>query len=304
MTTPDASGARPRLSVVVAAWTGAESLELCISSVIAQLDPATDEVVVARNFATNAPAGRPATVRVLDLEFASALTVPQLRGEGLVAAAGTIVAFLEDHCRCVPEWRDSLISAYSHGPQNAVGGPVDLAHGGRAIDWAVYFYDYAAYAPPVGGGKARALSGANMSFTRDLLDQMLPKAKEPVNEAFLVAWMRAHDVAMALAPGAVAVHGKRHHPGRAIRLTFSLARSYAAARFPRPSAKRLAYALGSLVLPMLLGARITRSVFRAPRLAARFVASLGWLSVLLVCWSAGEISGYLTGAGRSGDQWR
>ena len=76
---------------------------------------------------------------VADFNFARDTTVPTLRAAGLAAAKGNVVAFLEDHCVCVPGWRDAIMAAHDL-PVDAVGGRVDLAPGGRPLDWAVYFF--------------------------------------------------------------------------------------------------------------------------------------------------------------------
>ena len=111
-----------KLTVVVVAWTGREPLRLCLRSLLSQVHPEEDEIIVARNFADDD--GRPVHAEfstVTDFRFARDMTVPKLRAAGFAAAKGNVIAFLEDHCVCVPGWRDAIMSAHELSV-DAVGG--------------------------------------------------------------------------------------------------------------------------------------------------------------------------------------
>ena len=293
-----------RLSIVIAAWTGGDELHRCLRSLGSQIDAADDEIIVARNFrgepgAALLPAGTP----VRDIVLAGA-TVPRLRAAGLAAASGTVVAFLEDHCVCAPGWRAAIVEGHD-ARVVGVGGPVDLAPGGSPLDWAVYFYDYARFAPPMRPEYADSLSGANMSWTRSFLSSLGSLLRDEVRETAVTRECRLRGLAMRRSPAAIVTHGKRNTAGRAVRLAFALARGYASDRAARTGLiRRLAMAGATVLLPALLAGRIVAATLRSRRHVARLVAASPWLIVLLASWSLGEAVGYAAGAGASHLQWR
>lgn len=296
----------PKLSVVVAAWSGKEELRRCLTAVLSQTRPPEDEIIVARNFALDGGDSlRREFPTVIDLPLARATPVPQLRGAGLAVARGTVVAFLEDHCACGPGWRDAIMRAYTQ-PFDAVGGPVDLAKGGHPLDWAVYFYDYARFTPPMMSGPVGSLSGANASYKHSFLQALGSTAlQEGVLEVTLEREIHRRGLAMYLSSEAIVVHGKHHSAGHAIGLTFSLARGYASARVAGFGAlKRGGLAAVMPLLPLLLLSRILSSAARTRRHLARLAMALPWLLLLLGAWSIGELTGYLAGAGASRQRWR
>lgn len=302
MTNEDDAPKRRRLSVVVAAWTGTDALERCLGSLLAEVQPGDDEIIVARNFEAEAAVRVAESARVVDLALAPGVTVPQLRAAGLAAATGTVVAFIEDHCVVAPGWRDALVRAYERRLA-AVGGPVDLAAGGRPLDWAVYFYDYSRFAPPMRSGPVRSLSGTNMSFARTFLDGSRALLQEEVLEVVLEQEIGRQGLTMYLDSGALVIHGVRHSAARAVPLAFDLARGYAARRVQGASLfRRIAFAAGTPLLPFLLASRILTAVLRQGHLG-RLTAAVPWLAVLLVAWSSGECAGYLAGAGDSDRRW-
>jgi len=295
---------QPRLSVVVAAWTGPAELRRCVSSLGPQLDAAFDEIIVVRNFAVEGSlAALIGGSRFQDLLLPSE-TVPRLRAAGLARATGTIVAFIEDHCTCVPAWRDAIIDG--HGADIVgVGGPVDLGPGGNPLDWAVYFYDYARFVPPMAPGPARSLSGANMSWTQAFLAEMGPGLSGEVLEAALVRECARRGGGMFLSAAAIVVESRSNRAAGALRLAFAQARGYAAGRVAGASlVGRLALAVASVVLPPLLAARIVAATLRSRRHISRLVMALPWLAAVLAVWSAGEAAGYVAGEGASHRRWR
>lgn len=293
-----------KLTVVVVAWTGREPLRLCLRSLLSQVHPEEDEIIVARNFADDD--GRPVHAEfstVTDFRFARDMTVPKLRAAGFAAAKGNVIAFLEDHCVCVPGWRDAIMSAHELSV-DAVGGPVDLSSGGLPLDWAVYFYDYSRFAPPLKTGPVPVLSGANMSFKRKFLVELGTVLQDGVTEVTLEQESRRRGASIHMAGGAAVIHGKRHSAENAISLAFALARGYASQRVHgKGRIERLVFACATPVLPILFMGRILGSILRARHNVIRFAIASPWLIVLLYAWSFGEFAGYLAGKGDSDRKW-
>jgi hypothetical protein len=299
-------GDRPdqrRLSIVIAAWTGPDQLRGCLNSLTSQVDPHRDEIIVARNFACD----EAATGLVVGKSFADialpGATVPQLRAAGLTVASGDRIAFIEDHCRCSPEWCQAIIGVDTSVA--GIGGPVDLGDGGAPIDWAVYFYDYARFIPPMASGPTRSLSGANMSWSRRFLQELAPRLRAGVLESLLERECAQRGLAMHLAGDAVVVHSRKNRPWPALRLAFALGRGYASERVAEAGAvTRAARATVTVLLPFLLLCRIVAATLRSRRHIGRLIVAIPWLVVLVSVWSAGEGVGYLAGAGTSASRWR
>lgn len=299
----DARPAEPRLSVVIAAWTGGHELRRCLNSLVTQVGAASDEIIVARNFALDAVNLAAGDARLIDVAPAAG-TVPELRAAGLARATGTIVAFIEDHCVCAPGWRNAIVAGH-RASVAGVGGPVDLAAGGSPIDWAVYFYDYARFMPPMVSGAIPSLSGANMSWQRSFLAELSPQLKDEVLEAVLERECTQRGSGMYLSSAAIVVHSKRNSAGAAVRLAYAQARGYASGRVAGKGVlRRVALAAATVLLPALLLGRIVAATLRSRRHIARLTAASPWLLVLLVAWSLGEGVGYLAGEGKSRLQWR
>ncbi len=294
-----------KLTVVVAAWTGHESLRRCLRSLLSQVRPGEDDIIVARNFAEEVGGLFLAEFPgVADFSLAHESTVPMLRAAGLAAAKGNVVAFLEDHCICVPGWRNAIMAAHDL-PVDAVGGPVDLAQCGRPLDWAVYFYDYARVAPPLVSGRVYSLSGANMSFKHSFLVGLGTALHDGVIEVILEQESNRRGAATHMASDAVVIHGKSHSFGAAVALAFALAQGYASRRvLGKGVLQRLAFSSITPLLPFLLLVRIVAAVLRTKRNFVRLVISAPWLVTLVVAWALGEFAGYLVGEGSSQRRWR
>ena len=73
--------------------------------------------------------------------------VPRLRRLGLDAARAPVVAFTEDSCRLGPGWVEAWLQAFRDPLVPAATGPVAPAMGDSALDWAVFFCEYAPFLP-------------------------------------------------------------------------------------------------------------------------------------------------------------
>jgi len=159
----------PDVSVVVASFSGEAVLRHCLESLEPQAAGA--EVIVATDVEASGIARLEA--RYPGFRFHRAprgTSVFRLRVLGIDQARGRLVVLTEDHCTAAPGWLDALRASHGEG-RAIVGGPVDNGRRVRAYDWALYLCEYAAQMPPLRDGPARALSGVNVSYPHDLLDE-------------------------------------------------------------------------------------------------------------------------------------
>lgn len=130
---------RPRLSVVVAATWSAEAIGRTVASI------GEAEIIVVSALDRISPGPLPGGALWFSTE--SGAGVPELRRVGADRATGEVVAFLEDACEVGPGWARALIDAFGDPDVLAATGPVGQGQPASAIDWGVYFAEYAAFAP-------------------------------------------------------------------------------------------------------------------------------------------------------------
>jgi len=234
--------ARPalRASIVIAAWNGEASLDRCLASLTAQAADA--EVIVV----ANTDDGAMARIRAR-FPFVQAVpghagsTVPVLRAAGIAAANGEVVLLAEDHCTFGATWCAEHMNAQNAG-HRVVGGAVENVAPDR-LAWAVYFFDYGRYMLPATAGPVRALSGANVSYRKSVLDQIAGNFRHGFWESFAHAELHARGFELYFLPSAVVYHQKRYRLGALIDQFFHMARAFAAKRAAHGSrARRVALA--------------------------------------------------------------
>lgn len=216
----------------------------------------------------------------------------ELRKEGILAARGRIVAFLEDNEDPDTHWSARMAQAHT-ADVAAVGGAIVHAEN-AALNWGVYFCDFGRYQPPFPECDSKAASDVNVSYKRSALEAIRPVWRdgyyEPaVHEALLAAGRR-----ILLTPEAVVY--QRRGPlswTDALLERFIWGRSYGANQRRRHLQRRaIWYALGFPLVPGLLLYRIVRTAIRKQRAVPALVKSLPATALLVLSWSAGEFVGY------------
>lgn len=210
--------------------------------------------------------------------------VPQLRAAAALAANGDRIAIVQDHCLFPPGWLDALLAHDA----DVVGGPVAngrLTYAG----WAQYFTRYAAFLRAT-----HLLPGCNALYRREWLDRNRPLWRDGFWEAELNAALQAQGARFHLDPRAAVTQTQRRGAIAYIPLRFRHGRCYGARR---PAADRPG--LRSILIPGILFARVLRAVLARPEFLARFVPVAPLVFVYQLAWAAGEITGYLAGAGDS-----
>ena len=289
----------PDVSVVVASFSGEAVLRHCLESLEPQAAGA--EVIVATDVEASGISRLEA--RYPGFRFLRAprgTSVFRLRALGIDQARGRLVALTEDHCTAAPGWLDALRASHGQG-RAIVGGPVDNGPPARGYDWALYLCEYASQMPPLGDGPARALSGVNVSYDRDLLAGCRGVWEDgfyenEVHDALQAAGHRLHRAGGAR----VATHLNLPLREAAAHL-FRGGRRFGRYRSGRSSPAMRALLpllpVAALALPALLTARALRSVaVRRPRELGATARALGYVVVLNSAWAAGEALGYLRAA--------
>ena len=292
-----------KLSIVVAAWNSPDYLRHCLKSLEKQCEAVDIEVIVASNFET----GKHENADLFPFAkylVAEAATVPELRTRGINAAGGEIIAILEDHCEVAPEWSEEIKKAHQP-PRSIVGGAVENISPKRALNWAVYLYDYGNYMLPNRAGATETLSGMNVSYKRETLAAIRDVYTNGFFETFVNEKLKQQGHQLYLAPSAVVYHRKNYDFKIVATQFYHQARSFAAQRIAGlPFAKRILFVFAALLLPFILTMRITARTLKKNRHLGRLIAAFPYLTILLTVWAAGEFCGYLFGAGKSADYWR
>jgi hypothetical protein len=300
----NAQVADPELSVVVAAAHSRAGLEACLTSLKGQVSGGEIEVIVACNCCTaTGPSIAKAFPFVRLIDAPAGTTVPELRRLGIQTATGRIVALLEDNSTVAPTWSRAIIKAHAES-HAIVGGPVERVATHRAVDWAVYFYEYGKYMPPCVEGENATLSGNNVSYKRALLQEVQHEFRDGLFEAFLHEWLRGQGRILYMAPDAVVYHTQTYQVGKVFVQAFHHGRHYAGRRVAAASGlTRLGFAAGSTLLPLILPLRIAQLVLNRGRHLSELTIAMPYLVLFMTSWACGEFMGYLSGEGESARQW-
>ncbi len=277
------------VSVVVAAFSGADALSSCLASLEAQRDGAEVLVVASADEATARVLERFDWARLVGAGPGS--SVFQLRARGLASVRGSVVALLEDHCTVAPGWLQALVTACRQG-HPVVGGGVENGLSSRA-DRALYLVEYGALLPPLVDGPAPILSGVNIAYAREALERCRPVWLHGFYEN------EVHDALAGSIPGLRGVSGATVTSH--LRLTLSVACVHlfvGGLRYGRHRRRQLSRGRAALrfllapAIPVVLLVRLLRTIAaRRSALLPGAIAALPRSVCLLSAWAAGEAVG-------------
>jgi GT2 family glycosyltransferase len=112
----------PSVSVVIVTYNRADSLAEVLALLRAQ-DLAPAEVVAVNGPSTDGTAALLATMPDVKVVDCPETNIAAARNLGVAAAAGDVVAFLDDDTLPEPEWLSSIVAALVSRPVAGVGGP-------------------------------------------------------------------------------------------------------------------------------------------------------------------------------------
>jgi hypothetical protein len=296
------------LSVVVVSMNPLSTLERCLASLTGQHEVL--EVLVVRDPSRTAwSEGDTAALRlrhpmVTWIAAPDGETVPRMRTLGLSLSRGTVVALIEDDCVPAPDWCSAVMAGHDE-ESVAVGGAVEPDEYPRALDWAVFFSDYARFMLPFAQHRTWVLPGNNVSYPRHAVRDLIDTAgARGLEEAFVHKHWHEAGRAMKADPRIVVRNVHRSKVADVTAIPFHHARAFAGHRAEGMGATRWLLAAGAIALPVVMTGRIITRVLQRARHRGHLVEALGWLLVFAACWSAGEWCGYVAGPGRAASRWR
>jgi hypothetical protein len=297
------------LSVVIRIVGGQAFIHACLCRLLPQIDGRPIEVIVPYDSTVDG-------VSTLKKEFPQVIFVdmgvvrtaadPSTHGvmhelydrrtaKGLSVAQGDIIALLEDYGLPDPDWCDQILEAHRY-PHGIIGGAVEHA-GGGALNWAVYFLDFARYQLPLCEGPAAYLTDVNVSYKRDVIESVRRLWEDRYNEVTVHWALARQQVSLWQRPQIVV----RQYRGRLsffplVVERFCWGRLFGCMRVQEKSfGSRLLYSMVSPGIPLVLLGRIAKKIFSGRRNRFKFFLVLPQLVTLTLFWCLGEFVGYVTG---------
>jgi hypothetical protein len=280
----------PVLSVVVAASDSAGAAARAVASIREAADDRVEVIVSAARDRLDPGACPPGALRVV----AEAGTgVPRLRRLGFDASRAPVVAFTEDSCAFGPGWSASWRLAFADPRTLTATGPVIPAMGDAALDWAVFFCEYAPFLEgrEKGGDSRSRLAGNNFAVRREVIEALDPRE---IQECEVAGAAASRGPGAIVAATARARHIRRYGLAEAIGDRLRFGREYGRLRAAHLPA--IARPLGLLVGPAILlvqAARLSRAVAARRGHLGHYFESLPITLALLSAWSVGEWIGWL-----------
>lgn len=229
-------------------------------------------------------------------------SVARARAAGVLAASAPVVALTESHSFPAPNWAQALIEAHQ-GPWGVVGPAIENANPDSMLSWANLLIEYA---PWVGITTARTddhLPGHNSAYKKEVLLEYRSTLEGRLAAETPFHWeLGAKGYELYLEPAARTRHLNFSRWSPSVTLRFFSARQFAAQRCRQwPIHLRLLYVLGAPLIPWVRLGRIIGSVRRSGNPYNLLPRVLPVLMGALMVSAAGEVTGYLIGAGES---WR
>ena len=94
--------------------------------------------------------------------------VPRLWSEGISRATGQAVALTTTQFVPDDRWLDRL-NAVDLDRWAGVGGPIDNDPQASALNWAIFFLRYSAFAPPLPAGETGEIAADNAVYDREAI---------------------------------------------------------------------------------------------------------------------------------------
>ena len=294
--------ASPKLSVVVASLNGQIGLRDCLNSILADETADVEIIVTSRNTDTRQSDLSDIYRNVDFVQFPPLTQLPELLAAGIARSQGEVIALTDSSCVMSDGWASSILRAHE-AEWPVIGGTVEMTANRKLVNWAAYFCDYSLFTSPARASVVSAVPGNNLSIKRAAFEI----GREFVEKEFWKThWCRslqATGIELFLDPAISVRFDKDYEPGAFLVRRFHQGRCFAGLRSRQMNiARRVLFAAGTPILPLVFLHRLARPVVRKEKLRGKFLLSLPLIVAASVLWAAGETVGYLAGPGASADR--
>lgn len=217
------------------------------------------------------------------------------RAVGLRLCRGNIVALTEDHAIPADDWLSRILLAHEQ-PYDVIGGAVENGVD-RPMNRAWYFCDFGRYGRPFESREVQYVSDVNISYKRKALMKTQGLWWDAYHETTVNWALQALGIKLFLdAEPVVYQFRPRLSFWRALRERAAWGKVFATTRAAMfPLFRRLLFAVGTFGLPVVLCFRALRHMNRQDQGALRILSTFPVIACFVVCWSVGEMAGYLFG---------
>lgn len=291
----------PKLSIIVASINGRQTIEDCLLSIEKQKDSSIEIIVVDQS---NDGTSQFVENRFPDIRLIKnrgPALIPELWSRGIAESSGQIVAITIAQFIPADNWIASIIESLQP-PYSAVGGAIENSAPASPGDWALYFCRYSNYMLPFIAREVKDMAGDNAAYKREALEPYYETIKEGFWENRVNAAMVKDGLKILLTPDIVAFHKKSFGI-----IAFSIQRflhgyHYGRERLlPLPVIKKLVFILAFPLIPFVHISRIFQRVLQRNRYKTKLILSSPILFLFVLCWSMGELSGYMSGILMAGE---
>lgn len=220
------------------------------------------------------------------------------RATGLLNSRGAIIAITEDNARVASDWCEQILRLHSELSSYAViGGAVENGVD-RILNWTWYYCDFGRYGRPFISGERDYVSDVNVSYKRDALFAICHLWADSYHET-TVHWAMVRNGTKLYLDDRLVVF--QHRPAlpmiKALSERIEWGRVFAETRtLEIDNSRRVLFALGATVLPILLSIRAIGDMIRQRRRFFCITAVSPVVLLLSLSWAVGEFFGYVVGA--------
>ena len=285
----------PALSVIVVAWNSEATIRSCLSALARQTDPDFELIVVDSSTDGTCGIVESEAPQARLLHFATRLYPGAARNRGVAVARGDIIAFVDSDCIAEQTWIARLKEAHSTSDAAAIGGSVIPANPESVVGWGAYLCEFSAWVPAGTARLIRDIPTCNISYKRVALERYGPFRESGYCSDTALNWkLSENGQAPLFLPDLQVAHFNVARIRRFLAKQVMHGRAFAQMRSEERALsgwRRLALAIGCLLLPAVLLARIARRIVPAG-LTRHALGALPVVLLGLTAWSWGEARGY------------
>jgi hypothetical protein len=225
------------------------------------------------------------------------------RAVGIRAASAPIIVIGETHSYPHPGWAEALIEAHNQAWAVVVPG-FGNANSYGSLSWAAFLRDYGCWLAGLPAGEIHMMPTHNVAYKRAVLLELGSELERALAHGDqLNQYLRAHGYRMYFQPAARIDHLNVSRPGAWLDERFLFGLLLAAQRSRRWTwQRRLLYLAGSPLIPAVILSRARRGLSQARRQAHLPRGTALGLVLGAVVSTAGEVVGYVRGAGSGAAQ--